>query len=595
MSKAWILLTETSMRLLFRTTALVSSLAGLSCFLALGTRADALQYLAASGVLVMPALSVWLTSLAAPSQNSRWFFRIGFWALALAAWLMMLLLAQGRWESSDVCEPERQNFMIGFGLAFVAAIWIGAKRRTFPTWSTLRDVAAGVVVLAMAAGIFVLGYDAKTRSIAARAEARWTEIGLPMADFEKSLVISRENAGSEVARQTLREIVKSRFYKEGTAAADREPPVDYSESEETRMTQAYQWAGFNGGPSDDFEYPKDMIDRLGGSVASSIEPIAPALDEAYRRILAAEAPVWAANPHDGYTIDVPNFLGIRKFCQLTASDAVRRFSAGDSDGAARALAAGMRFTEKLPEHPTLVALMIRVATDALFAPKTVRLPATNDGFASLARDVAVKREKFLRCVEIEAWVRLRKPEQFDDPDRPACCEFEKLPKWAQRIGNVQSWRRDTMTGALNLAEHAAIQRALETLDLADFGSAKHEAISTNNPTSAEINVIRSSMRLNATLLLREQTELIRLARARLAAGLPVESRDSIVLPSTRWELIGDAQKNTVTTRLINAPEWIVNNTVTGKGSDFWLLPLDGSIAWQFRPPARTAAVQLRKN
>jgi hypothetical protein len=574
------------MKPVIRTFALLVSLAGLSCFLALGTRTDALQYLNASGVLVLPALSVWLTSLATPSRDSRWILRAGFWAVAVAAWLTTFLLAQGRWESSDVYDTERQNLMIGFGLAFVVALWVGAKKRTLPTWSTFRDIAAGVVVLALAAGIFVLGYDAKTCSIAAQAEARWTEIGLPMAEFEKSLVISRENAGSEVARQLFREFVRTRFYKEGTAAADREPEIDSSENNNELTAEVSSWVGFNGGPSDDFEYPKERIEQYGP--ATKIELIAPALDDGYRRILAAEAPVWAANPHDGYAIDVPNFLGIRKFCQLTATDAVRRFAAGDSDGAARALAAGMRIAERLPEHPTLVAFMIRVATDALFIPRTVRLPATGDDLGALAKEVATKREKLLRCIQIESWVRLRQPEQFITSETSIRPEIEAFPKWVLRIANPRMWRRDTMAGALNLAEHAAIFREAKTLSLSDFGGALHEAVATTNPTSAKLNFTRSAMRMHATLLLREQTELIRLARARLAAGLPVESRDSIVLPSARWELVGDAHKNTVTTRLLNAPEWIVNNTVITK--DFWLLPLDGSVAWQFRPPTRTVSV-----
>lgn len=149
-----------------------------------------------------------------------------------------------------------------------------------------------------------------------------------------------------------------------------------------------------------------------------------------------------------------------------------------------------------------------------------------------------------------------------------------------------------MNTVLNYVEHVNIRKSPNTLRLPDFGAALHETVSTKNPTASEINVIRSAMRIHATLLLREQTELIRQARARLAAGLPVESRESVVLPATRWELIGDAQKNTVTTRLVNAPEWIVKNTVTGNGADFWVLPIDGSKAWQFRQPVRTAMQQI---
>jgi len=35
----------------------------------------------------------------------------------------------------------------------------------------------------------------------------------------------------------------------------------------------------------------------------------------------------------------------------------------------------------------------------------------------------------------------------------------------------------------------------------------------------------------------------------------------------------------------NAPAWIAKGVVTG--NDFWVLPLDGSLAWQFRAPAHT--------
>jgi hypothetical protein len=90
----------------------------------------------------------------------------------------------------------------------------------------------------------------------------------------------------------------------------------------------------------------------------------------------------------------------------------------------------------------------------------------------------------------------------------------------------------------------------------------------------------------ATLLLREQSELIRIARARMAAGQPVESHDSTVIPGARWEVSANVEQATVTTRLNGAPAWILTNEVTGK--DFWCLPLDGSVAWQFHRPAHTA-------
>jgi hypothetical protein len=126
----------------------------------------------------------------------------------------------------------------------------------------------------------------------------------------------------------------------------------------------------------------------------------------------------------------------------------------------------------------------------------------------------------------------------------------------------------------------------ELAGLPDLGMSLHEAVSEAHPSVMNANTVRCAMRIDATLLLREQTELLRDARARLAAGLAVESRDSVVIPGLRWELIADAEKHTVAMRLIGAPEWIRKNEVTRP--DFWVLPLDGSVAWQFRLPVRTA-------
>jgi len=152
--------------------------------------------------------------------------------------------------------------------------------------------------------------------------------------------------------------------------------------------------------------------------------------------------------------------------------------------------------------------------------------------------------------------------------------------------NKQFYRRQFAIGALNGADHAAIQKSPATLSLPDLGNSLHEAIVHARPSIMDINVARAAKRIYAMLLLREQTELIRDARARLAAGRPVESRDSVVLPGLRWELSGDADKGTVATRLAGPPEWIVSNEVPSH--DFWLLPIDGSVGWQFHRPARTA-------
>jgi hypothetical protein len=229
-----------------------------------------------------------------------------------------------------------------------------------------------------------------------------------MADLEKTLAPSHENAGSAVVRQVLREQVSSRFYRDGTAAAEREPAIERSKATLDLLGPAWDILSAKLPPSDDLD--------LSAQSVAAIEPLAPALEADYRRILATEPPTWASNPRDGYLISAPNFIGVRMFSQLAAADAMRRLSAGDQDGAARALAAGLRVREGLRQNPTLLSLMIDVALDGMLWPKQVRLPAVEGGLDSVARDVSSLRTEFLRRLQIEAWLCLRFADQSADAE-----------------------------------------------------------------------------------------------------------------------------------------------------------------------------------
>jgi hypothetical protein len=567
-------------------------LAVLTCLMASPADGDMHQLAAVCGLFVLPPLAVWLTAKAAASLPERWVLRAPFWAVTLGGWLAAVLLAQGRAESSQA--DLHQSVVLACGLTALTAGWLAVKARAFPTWRGLREVAAGVAVLTLAGGLFAWSYEERTRALFVRAEARWSEIGRPMAEFEKTLAPTHENAGSEITRQVLREQVGTRFYKEGTAAADREPVAELTHTKDGLIQRACDIVSAKLPPSDalDLTTIPDSRSRVRAvrnnrqTGAPNDDPAPPPLEEAFTRILAAEPPMWASDPHDGYTISVPNFLGVRKFSQLTAAEAMRRFADGDEAGAARALTAGLRVSQSLRENPTLVSLMIHIAVDALLAPRQVRLPATADGLAAVARDVPVLRAEFLRRLQLEAWWCLHGADQMGGEE---AFNFgtSPLPKWARRFTNQPRARRECALGALVGAEHIAITQSPATLALPDFGADLHDAIDRRQPTILFPNFNRAAMRIHATLLLREQTELIRDARARLAAGRPVESRDSAVLPGVRWELTADAQKNTVATRLAGAPDWIVKGDITGNDG-FWLLPLDGSVAWQFYTPARTA-------
>ncbi len=570
------------MKTALHTLAVLAALTVTGRLLVAASTDSALYPFACSGLFVWPTLAVWLTMRAVAGLPANRLGRVTFWAVAVAGWITVLLLAQERWESPKL--DERQNLILALSVAMLGAGWLVVKARAFPTWRALGEAAAGCAVLALAVSVFARIYDAQTRAFVAQAEARWTEIGLPMAEFEKTLAPAQENAGSDVVRAVLREQIGSRFYKEGTAAADREPAVVPVPATDELITRAVEITSAKLPPGDDLDLSQLPVVAL--------EPHAAALDAAYRRILAAEPPIWACDPADGCQISVPNFLGLRRFAQLTSADAMRSLAAGDDEGAARAIDAGLRVGEKLRQHPCLVSLMVSAAVDALYAAKQARLPADADAFATIARDAAEQRAAFVRVMRFEGWMLLRGADRIAaNRDWLIPTAIPHFPRWTQQF----TWRpyiaRQCALGARNYAEQTAIWQSPATATLPDLGAALCEAVSVNNSTIAGGNFTRAVMRLTSILLLREQAALIRDARARLAAGQPVESRPSLILPHLRWELTADPVKNTVATRLADAPRWIVDGDVTGPGEDFWLLPLDGHLAWQFHAPARTAAAR----
>ena len=221
--------------------------------------------------------------------------------------------------------------------------------------------------------------------------------------------------------------------------------------------------------------------------------------------------------------------------------------------------------------------MIHIAVDAMMASKLAHLPASEEGLRDVARDTAELRAEFLRRIQLESWRCLRFTDQMGEAQQT---EVSVLPRWLGQI-----WRRrQVVKAALNGAEYAAIEKDPATLALPDLGISRLDAISDASPTVMEFNVSRAVMRVTATQLLREQAELIRVARARLATGMPMEPYQSAVVPAAHWELAIDFKKATLSTRLIGAPAWIYNDVVTTP--QFWCLRIDGSETWQFHQPAQ---------
>ncbi len=536
--------------------------------------------------LVSFSVAVVLTWIAMKALPRGRVWRCLFWTVSLAGWLSVILLAQGRFESR-VHSDDRQVLVMGAVGAMLIAGWIAARTRTLPSWRTLREGAAAFAILALGAAGCYFVYEAKTRSIQARAELRWAELGMPIDDVEKRLAPVLESPGSQVVREAFREILSQRFYKEGTAAAEKEAPIQKSEAAWALVTRAGEIITTKQPPSDELNAAK--------LPTAFLEPHSEQLDAAFRRILATEPPVWACNPSDGPLISVPNFLGLRMFSQLASAECLRRLAAGDQEGAARAIAASRRIGEKLESNPALVSLMFHVAVEAMWARQQARIEKSGDSMESIARDTLKWREYLVRTLQWESWMMLRKVDHFTSEEVRAnlavTSQFRYLPEWVRPVVDRAWLRRDGALSALNNAEHAAVRQMPGTYVSPDFGADLDEAISKRNPSTHDLGCTRAAMRIHATLLLREQAELIRDARARLAAGRPVESRSSVVLPSVRWEMNADPVKRTVAMKLRNAPKWVRDGTVTGGGDDFWILPLDGSVAWHFHTSAKGTAAR----
>lgn len=521
---------------------------------------------------VIPAFCMWLTMTSVPLMPRHWLGRLAFWMGTVVMWLWLVLEIQARVEFDPI---ERAVLLFGGGVTLLIAVWLSFRVRPFPIWRIAGEIAVVCALYGIIGGVALYSYNAGTRALGRRAEARWAEIGLPLSEFEKTLVPDQENAGSEVLRQVLREQVYARFYKDGTRAGDREPAIAQSEDKKQLFLKLAKIAAATVPPSDDVE-PSPKF-------AALIGPLANSLDADYRRILAVEPATWASDPRDGYYINVPNFVGIRRLAQLAAVDAMRRISEGDQEGAARALSAGQHMTGGLRQNPTLVSLMIYVAVDSLVASQRARLPSEDGGLQAVAKDAADLRNEFLKRLQLEGWLCLH----FNTAFGIQATSPTPGPRWLTQIYDRAQLQRQAMMAALNGAEHAAIAKDPATISLPDLGASKHEAISEAFPTYMDFNANRAMMRITASLLLREQSELIRLARARVATGTPMEAYPSAVVPSARWELKLDPEKATVTTRLVGAPEWIVTHVVTP--ADFWCLPLDGSVAWQFHKPTQAAS------
>jgi hypothetical protein len=305
------------------------------------------------------------------------------------------------------------------------------------------------------------------------------------------------------------------------------------------------------------------------------------------------------------TLRVPSYLALRYISQLVWVDALQKLEHGDQKGAADAVVAALKMTSNLNDQSILVSQMIRVAIDALYAPIIARLPEDPEGFKHLTADVEAKREMWRKTIQTETWAIQRVVSYAGaTPEGFRRLYKEASPIRKLYISYVQSLEQiDCSRLASNAADQIQISERVSQLALSDLGTreitetcSRYAPILTNTPMFGSFsdvfrpNWLRSWIRLNATLLLREQAELIRALRTQVQLGKTgdLDEMESVVIPGARWQITGDATANSVWLKLTPIPIWTRDRDMIPE--NFFLLPLDGSKSWKFWPRSVASGV-----
>ena len=505
--------------------------------------------------------------------------RVLFLIPTLLVILLALLLLEGK------CERPSQNLtsflllfatgpcLIGLGMLLLA---FRKKNRapaeaapSKPGWFGDAAIAMAILVTVASAGWAWFSHSAA--QLEAKGLKRWAEIGRPMPEFAKNQKPIEENASLLALLRDLRPYGVRSLYRPGIITISKHPQNDVAAAERTEFgsPDVLELMGTKQLPGDAVVLPADKSRPL---MARGQE-----LAELYRGILSQPAPVWTYHPKDGLTAARPDFLLLRQMAQTMQVDALLRLSQGDREEAAAALAAGLRVSESLRENPIMVSPMIRVAIEALFVPVTARLPEQPDAWARLKKDADLMRAGLKNCLQTDALNLMELATECDQPT------YGPLPRWLDKRLTRLIFQNEV--GRLSMVAAGTIDywNREDLLASTDFGDAFVVQTLAKYPAWSGPNFARAWARLNMTLLLREQAEMICFARARMDAGqLPPQSeRASVVVPGAKWEIKADFAARTVAMKLTPHIPWTIDSIVTEKN---FLLPLDGSKFWQFAKP-----------
>lgn len=400
------------------------------------------------------------------------------------------------------------------------------------------------------------------------AERKWAEIGFPMETFDR-----RQRLENEALREFQKNLaflnVKS-LYRLPNGEIDPAKVV----TEDILKILEKKWEGYS-----------DLVSK-DGMQGAYLDEHASQLLELYEKTLALEAPRWRLNPEDTYDLVPPNFLNIRKLAQLATVDAYWRLAHGDVTGAQKAIRFVEHFSEDLKESHLLVSTMIAVAVDALIRPVKVYLPAESDSWEKNTREVSAMRTALYRSIQMEAWGNNRwaaKQEAVDIWD----------PRWFQQADHWEFWRYMCAGDSYLMAEIVSVISTPDVFHASDLNAEIVEIIANRANGITIPNVNRAFHRLNVTLVLNEQLEMIRLARERFYEGqFDAREFSSAAIPGSKWRVKIDHEQGSVSMNLEPLPAWVTDSEVISSAKNFYPLPFNGSKSWKFAPKPVGSLIEI---
>ncbi|MGB8355887.1 MAG: hypothetical protein WCD79_18460 [Chthoniobacteraceae bacterium] len=470
--------------------------------------------------------------------------------------------------------------------------WKAANRSAV---ACMLDAAGGIACFAI---LVVVAYFAwmqgRVEPLRHRAEQRWAEIGRPMPAFGETMRPVAENDSLRALTEDLKPFGVVTLYQAGSLG-DRitaENKVRYRITAENKVKI----------PAEVFEFLGNSEMRAGGPIklspkaSAKLDASAADFDRLYVAILRRDPPVWGIDPSAGFDLLVPNYITLRKLAQWIVVDTYHRLELGDEKGAADAMAADLRMMHGLGEQPILVSIMINTAVKCLFAPVTARLPEDPGAMQRLAGDVETERRQFQTTIQEESWALMHTLEKThpSPEDLESFLGKNELPDWLERrfmpVYSYSFFRYECSHAWLFEADVTGICERASDLVSTDLGEREMGAAEERHPSIFAPNLTRAWLRLNCGLLVREQAEMIRSARAQIQAGRSgnLGSFSSVVIPNSKWEITGDSVASTITAKLTPLPEWAAANEVAS--NEFWLVPLDGSKPWKLQPRAATTGI-----